>query len=76
MSKNCLFWRPAQTSCNGRVHSDFLEIVQEHCHFPEPDDIEKFKFRKTLKDRETASDVTPRQTIFATQHDVNWRTAV
>ena len=48
-----------------------VEIVNDHCHFPDPADIEKRMFRKTLKDRAAVSDVTPRQTIFAAQRDVN-----
>ena len=78
LADNSLSWRCGQSSCNGRVRTkdDSVEIVKDHCHFPDPADIEKRKFRKTLKDRAAVSDVTPRQTIFATQRDVNRETAV
>ena len=78
LADNSLSWRCGQSSCNGRVRTkdDSVEIVKDHCHFPDPADIEKRKFRKTLKDRAAVSDVTPRQTIFAAQHDVNRETAV
>ena len=73
LADNSFSWRCAQSSCNGRVRTkeDSVEIVKDHCHFSDPADIEKRKFRKTLKDRAAVSDVTPRQTIFATQRDVN-----
>ena len=78
LADNSLSWRCALSSCNGRVRTkeDSVEIVKDHCHFPNPADIEKRKFRKTLKDRAAVSDVTPRQTIFAAQRDVNRETAV
>ena len=80
LADNSLSWRCGQSksSCNGRVRKkdDFVEIVKDHCHFPDPADIEKRKFRKTRKDRAAVSDVTPRQTIFAAQRDVNRETAV
>ena len=77
-SDNSLSWRCAQNSCNERVRTkeDSVEIVKDHCHFPDPADIEKHKFRKTLRDRAAVSDVTPRQTFFAAQRDVNRETAV
>ena len=69
LADNSLSWRCGQSSCNGRVRTkdDSVEIVENHCHFPDPADIEKRKFRKTLKDRAAVSDVTPRQTIFGVQ---------
>ena len=75
LSDNSLSWRCAQSICNGRVRTkeDSVEIVKDHCHFTDPADIEKRKFRKTFKDRE---DVTPRQKKFAAQRDVNRETAV
>ena len=78
LADNSLSWRCGQSSWNGRVRTkdDSIEIVKNHCHFPDPADIEKRKIRKTLKDRAAVSDVTPRQTIFAAQRDVNWETAV
>ena len=64
-----LSWRCAQSNCNWRVHTkkDSVKIVKDHCHFPDPADIERGKFRKTLDDRAAVSDVTQRQTIFAAQ---------
>ena len=59
-----------------RIKEDSVEIVKDHCHFLDPAAIEKRKFRKTLKDRAAFSNVTPRQTIFAAQSDVNRETAV
>ena len=50
--------------------------MQWPCAYKNPADIEKLKFRKTLEDRAAASDVTPRQTIFIAQRDVNRETAV
>ena len=51
LSDNCLSWRCAQSSCNGRVRTkeDSAEIVKDYCLFPDPGDIEKRKFRKNLK---------------------------
>ena len=56
-----------------RIKEDSVETIKDHCHFPAPVDIQKRKFKKTLKDRaaKAISDVTPRQTIFAAQHNVN-----
>ena len=67
LADKSLSWQCAQTRCNGRVRTkeDSVEIVKDHCHFPDPADIEKRKFRKTLKDRAAVSDVTTRPTIFA-----------
>ena len=59
-----------------RTKEDSVEIVKDHCHFPDPADIEKRKFRKTFRDRAAVTDVTPRQTIFTAQCDVNRETAV
>ena len=77
---NSISRRCAQNNCNGRVRikEDSVEIVKDHCHLRDPADVEKCKFRKTLEDRaaKAISDVTPRQTIFAAQRDVNQGTAV
>ena len=53
-----------------------VEIVKDHCYFPDPADIEKRRFRKAFKDRAAVTDVTPRQTIFTAQCDINRETAV
>ena len=68
----------AQSSCNEQVHTkkDSIKIIEDHCYFPDPADIEKFKFRKILIDRAAVSDVTPRQTIFAAQRSVSRETTV
>ena len=57
------------------VAKDSVEIVKDHCHFHNPADIEKRKFRKTFKDRAAVFDVTPRQTFFSAQRDLNRDTA-
>ena len=50
-----------------RTKEDSVEIVKDHCHFPDRADIEQRNFRKTLKDRTTVIDVTPRLTNFGAQ---------
>ena len=69
LSDNPLSLSCAQINCNWRVRTkeDSVEIVKDHCHFPDPADIERGKFRKTLDYRAAVSDVTPRQAIFAAQ---------
>ena len=60
LSDYTLSWYCAQNSSNDRVRTKeyYVETVTDHCHFSDPADIEKPKFRKPLKDRAAVSDVT------------------
>ena len=63
-------WRCWITKCNGRVrlHNEQNEVITVHSYLPDPADIEKKKFRSTLKDRAAMADATPRQTKVAAKN--------
>ena len=63
------------TKCNGRVRirNQEIKVITAHIHLPNPDNIEKRKFRSSLEDRASLADETARQTIFDAQ---KYRTSV
>ena len=66
-------WRCCITKCNGRVklRNEKIEVIAVLSHLPDPEDIEKRKFRSASQDRAAMAGETPRQTIFAAQKDIN-----
>ena len=58
-----------------RTFQDNVTIINDHSHFPDPDDNEKRKIRTALKTRAVVADEPPHQTILSAQRDINRETA-